>query len=342
MSSNIAARRIRANSCCISSATDAHAPSLVKQHRIPSLATIAAGGKRAVAAALALIETARGTEELATLLDGAVVSARAQVTGLTGPPGVGKSTLTNALLREWREGGESVAVIAVDPSSRVSGGALLGDRARIVSDPKDSRVFIRSMAARDRLGGLSDETIAAVALLRALYDRVLVESVGIGQSEADIVLVADTVVLCIQPASGDSLQFMKAGVMELPDVIAVTKADLGAPASRAKSEAEGALTLFSRGPAEWRPPVVLVSAARGEGLADLGEAIARHRAYLRLDGRLDIRRSRQREMWVEESIRARFGTAGLAAAPLVKIDTRPFAREREIAAELDRRLRLAK
>jgi LAO/AO transport system kinase len=263
------------------------------------------------------------------------------VTGLTGPPGVGKSTLTNALLRGWREAGDSVAVIAVDPSSRVSGGALLGDRARIVSDPKDQHIFIRSMAARDRLGGLSDETIAAVALLRALYDRVLVESVGIGQSEADIILVADTVVLCIQPASGDSLQFMKAGVMELPDVVAVTKADLGAAATRAKSEAEGALTLFSRRAGEWRPPVVLVSATRGDGLADMGEAIARHRAYL-ADGRLEARRARQQEMWVEESIRARFGTAGLAEARGVAAAGGPFARERVIKAELERRLRLLK
>jgi LAO/AO transport system kinase len=314
----------------------------VKQERVPSLASIRTGGKRAVAAALSLVETARGTQEVAALLDDAVASARAHVTGLTGPPGVGKSTLTNALLREWRDTGESVAVVAVDPSSRVSGGALLADRARIHSDPKDPRVFVRSMAARDRLGGLSDETIAAVALLRALYDRVLVESVGIGQSEADIALIADTMVLCIQPASGDSLQFMKAGVMELPDVIAVTKADIGAAATRAKSEVEGALSLFSRGAGEWRPPVILVSAPHGEGLAVLGEAITHHRAYLAEDRRLEARRSRQREMWVEESIRARFGTVGLAAARGVAAAGGPFARERVIEAELERRLRLAK
>ena len=265
---------------------------------------------------------------------------RAHVTGLTGPPGVGKSTLTNALLRTWREADESVAVVAVDPSSRVSGGALLGDRARIVSDPNDPRAFIRSMAARDRLGGLSDETIAAVALLRALYDRVLVETVGIGQSEADIVFVADTIVLCIQPASGDSLQFMKAGVMELPDIIAVTKADLGAAADRAKSEVEGALTLFSRKAAGWRLPVVLVSASRGEGLAELAEAISCHRADLAADGRAEARRAHQQDMWIEESIRAKFGTAGLAAARSLDAQGGPFARERVIAAELNRRLRL--
>jgi GTPase len=309
--------------------------------RIPPLATIAAGGKRAIAAALTLIETARGTAELAALLDDAVESARAHVTGLTGPPGVGKSTLINALLRVWRDAGESVAVIAVDPSSRVSGGALLGDRARIVSDPADPHVFIRSMAARDRLGGLSDDTIAGVALLRALYDRVLVESVGIGQSEADIAFVADTMVLCIQPASGDSLQFMKAGVMELPDVVAVTKADIGAAATRAKGEAEGALTLFSRDVGSWQPPVVLVSASRGDGLTDLTEALARHQSYLADAGRLHARRAYQRDLWIEESIRARFGSAGLAAARHIKAEGGPFTREREIAAELERRLRLA-
>lgn len=308
------------------------------EHGLPSLATINAGGKCTVASALALIETARGTEELAALLDDAVAHPRAHVTGLTGPPGVGKSTLTSALLGGWRAAGESVAVIAVDPSSRVSGGALLGDRARIVSNPKDPDVFIRSMAARDRLGGLSDETIAAVALLRALYDRVLVESVGIGQSEADIVLVADTVVLCIQPASGDSLQFMKAGVMELPEVVAVTKADLGAAASRARSEAESALTLFSRDVGAWHPPVVLVSASRGDGLPELQSAIDAHRAHLAADKRLQARRLRQVGMWTEETIRARFGSAGVAAARRVSASGGPFTRELRLVAELERRL----
>jgi LAO/AO transport system kinase len=312
----------------------------VKQDRVPSLTSIAAGGKRAIAAALALIETARGTTELAAMLDEAVASARAHVTGLTGPPGVGKSTLTNALMREWRKGGESVAIIAVDPSSRVSGGALLGDRARITSDPKDPHVFIRSMAARDRLGGLSDDTIAAVALLRALYDRVLVESVGIGQSEADIAFAADTMVLCIQPASGDSLQFMKAGIMELPDIVAVTKADIGAAATRAKAEAEGALTLFSRDVGSWQPPVVLVSASRGDGLPEFGEALARHQGYLTEAGRREARRAGQQEMWIQESIRARFGTSGLAAARRIRTEGGPFARERKLAAELERRLGL--
>ncbi len=242
------------------------------------------------------------------MLDAAVAAPRAHVTGLTGPPGVGKSTLTNALLRRWREAGDRVAIVAVDPSSRLSGGALLGDRARMVERSRRPPNLHPLDGSAGSPGRLSDETIAAVALLRALYDRVLVETVGIGQSEADIVFVADTVVLCIQPGSGDSLQFMKAGIMELPDVVAITKADTGTAAIRAKGEAEGALTLFSRdGSSEWRPPVVLVSALSGEGIDDLGEAIERHRGHLAEAGRLEARRARQQDMWIEESIRARFG-----------------------------------
>ena len=194
---------------------------------------------------LALIETARGTEELAASSMTPSTSTRA----CDGPDGTARRRQVDAHERaagRLAGRGESVAMIAVDPSSRVSGGALLGDRARIVSNPKIRTSSFVQWRHATGSADLSDETIAAVALLRALYDRVLVESVGIGQSEADIVLVADTVVLCIQPASGDSLQFMKAGVMELPDVVAVTKADLGAAASRARSEAESALTLFSR------------------------------------------------------------------------------------------------
>ena len=225
----------------------------------PDLSSIAAGGKRGLSRALALIETHEGTEELARLLDAAVVQTRAHAAGLTGPPGVGKSTLTNALLRDWRARAETVGVIAVDPSSKRTGGALLGDRARMATDPDDQGVFVRSMAARDRLGGLSDQTVAASALMRALFDRVLIESVGIGQSEADISFAVDSVILCVQPGSGDSLQFMKAGVMELPDIVVVTKADMGDVARRAKSEVEGALTLFARDD-DWRVPVISASA----------------------------------------------------------------------------------
>ncbi|QTL04602.1 methylmalonyl Co-A mutase-associated GTPase MeaB [Aquabacter sp. L1I39] len=301
---------------------------------IPSLDDLRSGGKRTVARALAAVETARGATELTALLDAAVQAARAHVLGLTGPPGVGKSTLTNALVRQARAAGETIAVLAVDPSSRRTGGALLGDRARIQTDPEDRGVFVRSMAARDRLGGLSDDAVAAVALLRAVYDRVIVETVGVGQSEADIDLVADTVVLCIQPASGDSLQFMKAGVMELPDIIVVTKADMTEMARRAAADVMGALSLTGSG-GGWQVPVIRLSAATGEGLAAFADSVRDHQTYLADGDRAASRRTAQEARWVEEAIRVRFGTEGLARARRLLPPTGgPFTREAAFAARL--------
>ena len=150
--------------------------------------------------------------------------------GLTGPPGVGKSTLTGALVKHYRAQGRRVAVLAVDPSSRRTGGALLGDRARIASDPSDKDLFVRSLAARDHLGGLAELAMPALVLFRALYDVVLIETVGVGQSETEVADLADLVVFCAQPSSGDALQFMKAGVAEIPDLVVVCKAPRGRPA----------------------------------------------------------------------------------------------------------------
>ncbi|MGE4373834.1 MAG: ArgK/MeaB family GTPase [Xanthobacter sp.] len=316
---------------------------------LPDLESLRTGGKRAVARALAAVETARGTCELVALLDAATRAARAHVLGLTGPPGVGKSTLTNALVQRARKVGQTVAVLAVDPSSRRTGGALLGDRARIQTDPEDRGIFVRSMAARDRLGGLSDDAIAAVVLLRAVYDLVIVETVGVGQSEADISLVADTVVLCIQPASGDSLQFMKAGVMELPDIIVVTKADMADVARRAASEVAGAISLSGGDDhAGWKVPVIRLSATTGEGLEAFDEAVAAHLSHVAHDahcsqaGAEDVRAARRLEQegkWVEEAIKVRFGTHGLGLARKIVLaegleQCGPFAREAELARRL--------
>ncbi|TBW34409.1 methylmalonyl Co-A mutase-associated GTPase MeaB [Siculibacillus lacustris] len=304
---------------------------------IPSLAAIRAGGKPAVARALALIETADGSAALAALLDACAAEAIGDVLGLTGPPGVGKSTLTDALIRAARAEGRSVGVVAVDPSSRLSGGALLGDRTRLATDPEDDRIFVRSMAARDRLGGLSDHAVAAIVLMRAVYDRVIVESVGIGQSEGDIAHVADCVVLCIQPGSGDSLQFMKAGVMELPDVVCVTKADMGEAARRAVADVAGALTLAA--PGAPKVAVVAVSAAARTGLADLAAAIEAHRASLDRDGRRQARRAAQARHWVEDALRVRFGRRGLSSVTLPPgVAAEPFAAIVRLSADLDRRL----
>jgi LAO/AO transport system kinase len=304
---------------------------------LPTLEELRAGEKRALARALAAIETEAGSEALAALLDQACAAPRAHVLGVTGPPGVGKSTLTSHLIGRARGRGATVGVIAVDPSSRRTGGALLGDRARIATDPADRGIYVRSMAARDRLGGLSDQTIAAMVLMRAIYDCVVVETVGIGQSEADISFVADTLLLCIQPGSGDSLQFMKAGIMELPDIVAVTKADLGDPARRAKADVEGALGLFAA--AGRRIPVVLVAAPHSLGLETLDEAIEQHRAWLADQDRLARRRARQERVWVEETIRARFGSVGLKVArPIMPSAGGPFSVERTLSRELRARL----
>ena len=256
--------------------------------------------------ALAELESAPESSATLDLLDAAWASPRAYVIGLTGPPGVGKSTLAGSLIVRWRHSGTTVGVIAVDPSSRRSGGALLGDRTRLRTDPTDGGVFVRSMAARDRLGGLADLTVSAMVLMRALFDRVLVETVGVGQSETDVADTADTVLFCVQPGSGDGVQFMKAGIVEIPDVIAVTKADIGDAAIRTRSDLAGALTL-SPGSGDWAVPVLAISAQTGTGLDELDAAIDRHWQWLGAAGRLAARRRAQDETWYRAAIRERLG-----------------------------------
>jgi LAO/AO transport system kinase len=201
---------------------------------------------------------------------------------VTGPPGAGKSTLLGELVRTWRGAGRSVAVLAVDPSSKRSGGALLGDRARIPFDPEDDRVFIRSTAAAGRLGGLAPATRAAAHALAAAFDVVVVETVGVGQSEIDVAEVADTVAVIVQPGSGDVLQFLKSGIMEIPDVLVVTKADLGDVALRARRDLNAALrSLGSREVAV----VAVSSVAPVSGIDELVAALDAHRERLDVTSR---------------------------------------------------------
>jgi LAO/AO transport system kinase len=241
-------------------------------------ARLAAGDRSAAPAALNLLETRTERVQAAALVS-AANQGNGHIVGVTGPPGVGKSTLLSALLREWRSRQRSVAVLAVDPSSKRSGGALLGDRARIEHDPADRDVFIRSMAAGERLGGLAPATRAAAQALAAAFDVVVIETVGVGQSETDVAEAAETVVVVVQPGSGDALQFLKAGIMEVPDVLVVTKADLGAPARRAGHDLRAALgSLGARG-----TPVLSVSSVRPTtGIDALADALDEHRAGLDL------------------------------------------------------------
>src|SRR6478609_2970735 len=208
--------------------------------------------------------------------------APAHVVGVTGPPGAGKSTLLGELVRTWRADGRTVAALAVDPSSRRSGGALLADRARIPYDPDDGGVFIRSTAAAGRLGGLAQATRAGAQALAAAFDVVVVETVGVGQSETEIAEVADTVAVIVQPGSGDVLQFLKSGIMEIPDVLVVTKADLGEIALRARRDLHAAL----RSIGERDTDVIAVAAlAPARGIDELVAALDAHRARIDLGAR---------------------------------------------------------
>ncbi len=285
-----------------------------------------AEGKAALARALGDIEAAPEAPATVALLDEAYASPRAaqcHVVGITGPPGVGKSTLVGALVDRWRADGKSVGVIAVDPSSRRSGGALLGDRTRLRTDPEDHAIFIRSMAARERLGGLAALTYPAAVLMRALFDVLVIETVGVGQSETEIAGAADTVLLCLQPGSGDSLQYMKAGIVEIPDIVAVTKGDVGEAARRTASDAAGALSLEAGG---WSAPVLVVSAQTGAGLDELLSAFERHRALLVETGRLAAKRAEQADAWLAEGLRERFGSAGAERAAPPDATGSPFRR----------------
>ncbi len=285
------------------------------------LAALAHGGKAALARSLTAIEIAPEDPAVVALLDAAWATAKGLVLGLTGPPGVGKSTLTNALIATLRARGETVAVIAVDPSSRTSGGALLGDRTRIATDPGDDGAFVRSMAARRRLGGVADITFPAAVLMRAVFDWVIVETVGVGQSETEIADCADLVIFCIQPGAGDALQFMKAGVMEVPDLILVTKGDLGAPALRAAAEARGALSLAAGG----APSVASVSAQSGEGIAAALDAVATLASDRRRSGTLDARRKAQGRAWAESRLLESIGRVGFdLIAPRLGQGEAPF------------------
>jgi LAO/AO transport system kinase len=281
---------------------------------IDPLEALRAGGKRAMAMALARVEAAPGEPHTLALLDAAYGGALAHVVGITGPPGVGKSSLIARLIGTYRTQGRAVGVIAIDPSSRRAGGALLGDRARIEADPEDPGVFIRSMAARGRLGGLAPFSQAAVVLMRAVYDVVIVETVGVGQSETEIASVSDTVVLCIQPASGDSLQYMKAGIIEFPDVAVVTKSDLGRPALRARKDLEAGLALAARDSSAWSIAVMMVSCTDGSGIEELTRTLAAHAAWLAAEDRLERLRHGQAEAWLAAAVREEFGRFGLRRA----------------------------
>jgi LAO/AO transport system kinase len=274
----------------------------------------------------------------------APLAGRAVVLGLTGSPGVGKSTTTSALVRTYRKRGLRVGVLAVDPSSPFSGGALLGDRVRMQDHATDPGVYIRSMAARGHLGGLSWATPQAVRVLDAAgCEVVLVETVGVGQSEVEVAALADTTVVLLAPGMGDGIQAAKAGILEVGDVFVVNKADRDG-ADQVIRDLRGMVRMAEREPGDWRQPIVSTVASRGEGIEELVEALEKHRAWSEANEELDRRRRRRARNEIESialtALRRRFaGLPGDArldtlAAKVLAGDLDPYAAADEIVAAM--------
>jgi LAO/AO transport system kinase len=266
-------------------------------------AGVRSGDRRALARAISLVEDG---DPLAygVVADVYPETGSAYSVGITGPPGVGKSTLASALIRHVRAKGSTVGVISVDPSSPFTHGALLGDRIRLTDHFLDPDVFIRSMGTRGHLGGLAEATLQALLILDAAgKDLVLLETVGAGQSEVEVIGIADTVLLVLMPGSGDSVQALKAGIMEIPDVIAINKMD--SPAAKTMLNEVRSILALGHGHG-WNPPIVLTEAVRGENIAELWEKIEEHRAFLTETGELEERRRANlaREVFAVASNRA--------------------------------------
>ncbi|MFN8161203.1 MAG: methylmalonyl Co-A mutase-associated GTPase MeaB [Solirubrobacterales bacterium] len=299
----------------------------VRDAETPLAERLLAGDKRALARAITLIES-EDPAGWALVREVYPRTGRARIIGFTGPPGVGKSTLIGALTVELRKEDRQVGVLSIDPSSPFTRGALLGDRIRLTEHFLDPGVFIRSMASRGALGGLSEAALQVALVMDAAgKDDVLIETVGVGQAEIDIVDHADTIVLALMPGSGDSIQALKAGVMEIPDVIVVNKADHPMTDTMVR-EVRGVLAL-ARAEDGWQVPILRTEAARGEGVAELAERISEHRTHIEREGLLEERRARN----------LRNEVVGIAASRLKRRLEDSLAGDGEVAALLDRVVR---
>ena len=304
------------------------------------------GDPRAVARLVSLVEDgADGSPELRTIMQAiAPLAGRARVLGLTGAPGVGKSTTTSALVRAYRRLGKRVGVLAIDPSSPFTGGALLGDRVRMQDHATDHDVFIRSMATRGHLGGLASATPQALRVLDAAgFDVIMIETVGVGQAEVEVASLADTTLVLVAPGMGDAIQAAKAGILEVGDVFVVNKADRDG-AQQTVRDLRNMIALADRGEAAWRPPIVSTVAVRDEGIDELAGKLEAHAAWLDSSGE-GARRRRARAGGEVAAIavaelRARMGVLpgdariGQLAARVVDGELDPYSAADELIAAM--------
>jgi len=272
-------------------------------------------------------------KEVIEKLDKFFNSPKAHVVGITGPPGVGKSSMINKLLRILRNKNLSVGVLAVDPSSKESGGALLGDRARFEINPNDHNIFVRSLATKNFLGGISEMTFPCMNVLRSFFDIIIIETVGVGQSEISIQDIVDTVIFCVQPGSGDSLQFIKSGIIEIPDIICVTKSDLSKLANNTLSDIKSVKKFFTR--TDQEISILSVSSNDSVGFEKLYKSIDERWLYMKSKNKLYEQRRVQAEKWLKNTLINRFGLEGFKKiSEIIEYGNNPFSSLRTISERI--------
>ena len=280
------------------------------------------------------VEINRDTKKIISQLDVLHSKAKSHVIGITGPPGAGKSSLVDKLIGEIRKNKKSVGIIAIDPSSSKSGGALLGDRTRLLLDPNDNDVFVRSMAAKDFLGGLSELTFPTMTVMRSIFDFVIIETVGVGQSETNVKDLVDSVILCVQPGSGDTIQFMKSGIFEIPDIVVVTKSDIEKIANLTYSELNKSKNYF-KSTNDWNIEIIKTSVVKNIGIDLLFKEIDRRWLWLKKNKKIQHQRIDQDISWITKTIMREFGTNGLKKIDkLMTYKEKPFSSLQKLKKKL--------
>ena len=280
------------------------------------------------------VEINRDTKKIISQLDVLHSKAKSHVIGVTGPPGAGKSSLVDKLIGEIRKNKKSVGIIAIDPSSSKSGGALLGDRTRLLLDPNDNDVFVRSMAAKDFLGGLSELTFPTMTVMRSIFDFVIIETVGVGQSETNVKDLVDSVILCVQPGSGDTIQFMKSGIFEIPDIVVVTKSDIEKIANLTYSELNKSKNYF-KSTNDWNIEIIKTSVVKNIGIDLLFKEIDRRWLWLKKNKKIQHQRIDQDISWITKTIMREFGTNGVKKIDkLLTYKEKPFSSLQKLKKKL--------